>query len=118
MFYRTEDITIYIGLDKENNVKILPFVFNKTQDKIKNLSDGNIFSMKELNASYSYIDLIEEKYNTKIREHFSLNYLVKAETITSNELEELTLALSKFYNHETKLKNLPEEKINTDYKNF
>lgn len=113
--YKIEDITIFVGLDKEKNIKILPFIFNKKFNKIKILSNSKIFSTQVDCSVYS---IIEKSHNLEMYDEFNLSTLALAETITHKELEDLTSLLCRFYSSESKLKNKPEKEINIEYRNF
>ena len=116
MILKTSDITIFVGVDKNKNVSIIPYIFNKKADKIKLLDTGNIISLPDIKDSL--IPAIEYICDTKMHDVFSLTTLVQAETITGKEFEKITSALSKFYSSESKLKNKPEEEIDLEYRNF
>lgn len=113
--YKTKDIQIFVGVDKDKNVIILPFIFNKQADKIKILTDNTIIDLINLNTSF--YSVVEKKYNTELYEAFNLEAFVQAETILASELEELINALACFYKVETKLNNKPDN-IDRNYKKF
>lgn len=117
--YQTKDINIFIGQERENknNVKVVPFVFNKNKDKIKSLTDNTIHTIPK-NALF-YV-LLEKQYNVEMEELFALNALFNPEitTITHEELTILTSIIKDFYKKHQKMFTINSDKINEEYRNF
>lgn len=115
MIYQTNHIKLFIGINENKKIQILPYICNKNKDKIKVLTDNTI-----LNTEDSFkIPSLEKHYNLEWFDSYNLSLIVSAETITDEELNTLIGALTKFYETETKIKSTENKNAQSEeYRNF
>lgn len=115
MIYKTSHINLFIGIDENKKILILPYVWNRSVTKIKVLTDNTI-----LNTEDSFrVTSFEKHYNLEWLDSYNLSLIVSAETITDEELNTLIGTITKFYETENKIVDTENKNAQSEeYKNF
>lgn len=106
--YIVDDIIWLIGINNNNEIIALPFIFNKTGDKIKVLTDDKIFNLNGKKLILDFKLILENSYNAKLYTFYTFDEITKKETLNTKEIENYKYAFEMYFKNQIKAKDGPD----------